>query len=433
MVRIQGYTTQNAAVRQIYYRTYKGLDFQVPKGFVHQNGKACSVDYKYVLLKSETCKEFFLHAVEPSDNIDDVWSLSDVASYELNHFPPQKKVLSIRKEQKEQTQRNQKNEQKNNQRVTLSNVNYSNIRPRTILDIGRSISEDLHTPFKSESYLQKFISESGAILPGKHIVTIGSPGSGKTTLMMYMLAELQRQNPDKKFLFISAEMDEIELEQYRRKLKIISDISTLCLPTIRHEVDENDEPIIYDWLELIKQTLNEGYDFVLTDSIAKLASLAVADNGWKTNNFTKSFLSLCDRHRGGKNTLNKFTTFVSIQQETKGEDFVGSNAIKHDTTAMLQILKGKDNRRYVTVYGKNRMGTSMPHIQNLYFDIINGELVFNEAEIKKSEQIAQFAEIISMEENRISEAELIASAGGVFDTAYADFDLEQYERELQEA
>ena len=73
-------------------------------------------------------------------------------------------------------------------------------------------------------------------------------------------------------------------------------------------------------------------------------------------------------HNKGGNRGKHYTTFLMIQQMTKGGNFVGSNKIKHMTTAMLHIkFDGYENseQRYIE-FSKNRRG---PVGKRLYFNL----------------------------------------------------------------
>ena len=85
----------------------------------------------------------------------------------------------------------------------------------------------------------------------------------------------------------------------------------------------------------------------------------------------KWFLDLMIAQNQGKNRLKKYTTFITILQLSKGGTFVGSNKLKHMTTAMMQLdWKGAENsaERYMA-FSKNRLGQVG---QKMFFSFENG-------------------------------------------------------------
>ena len=73
----------------------------------------------------------------------------------------------------------------------------------------------------------------------------------------------------------------------------------------------------------------------------------------------------------GKNKRKVYTTFITILQLSKGGTFVGSNKLKHMTTAMMELnWKGGENsaQRYME-FSKNRLGAVG---QKMYFNFDSG-------------------------------------------------------------
>jgi hypothetical protein len=85
----------------------------------------------------------------------------------------------------------------------------------------------------------------------------------------------------------------------------------------------------------------------------------------------KWFLDLMNNHNKGANKLGKYTAFITILQLSKGGQFVGSNKLKHMTSAMMSIdWKGGENssERYLQ-FSKNRLGAVG---QRLFFSLDGG-------------------------------------------------------------
>jgi predicted ATP-dependent serine protease len=98
----------------------------------------------------------------------------------------------------------------------------------------------------------------------------------------------------------------------------------------------------------------------------------------------------------GQNEKAIYTTFITILQMSKGGVFVGSNKLKHMTTAMMDIAFEGD-RRYME-FTKNRLGQVG---KKLYFEIGNG-IKFDEARYTRD---LFNDELVSEEKKRLSEEE----------------------------
>jgi predicted ATP-dependent serine protease len=81
----------------------------------------------------------------------------------------------------------------------------------------------------------------------------------------------------------------------------------------------------------------------------------------------------------GDNDRKLYTSFFCIQQVTKGGEFVGSNVIKHATTAMMEIRFDESNKseRYVEFTKNRRCGDAV--FKKLYFtlDKKTGEIKYD--------------------------------------------------------
>jgi len=203
----------------------------------------------------------------------------------------------------------------------------------------------LFTPMKTNTIVDTILSTEGGLFPGTNTVVVGDPGVGKSTVLLDMLASLKRQG--KKVLFISGEMNEIDLHGYVKRFPKFGDIPILFL---QH----------YDGCvqEAIESVLDEGYDCVLVDSWAEVNDSFAEENNCTKKKAESWLLDLMDQHNKAKNQLDKHTAFVVIQQMSKSGDFIGSNRIKHMTTAMAHIKfdgRGRDAARYM-IFSKNRRG-----------------------------------------------------------------------------
>ena len=177
---------------------------------------------------------------------------------------------------------------------------------------------------------------------------VGDPGIGKTTVMLDMLADLQKRG--KKVLFISGEMNQIDMFGYVKRYPKFGNVPILFLGD--HTEDNN--------LEVLEDILSEGWDVVLIDSMAEVQNAVVdTHKGWMSSKKAETeLLNLFERHNLGENDSNINTAFLVIQQVTKGGEFAGSNRFKHMMTGMAHMKWTKEGER-TFFFSKNRRGGDM--------------------------------------------------------------------------
>ena len=118
---------------------------------------------------------------------------------------------------------------------------------------------------------------------------------------------------------------------------------------------------------VLRTALKEGYDCVLVDSMAEVADMYTDFFGGTNKSNQGKLLQLFEEHNLGNNEAKINTSFLIIQQVTKGGMFVGSNKLKHMTTGMLH-MKFSDEGRYLH-FSKNRRGGN----GNKLFFSLNGD------------------------------------------------------------
>ena len=255
-----------------------------------------------------------------------------------------------------------------------------------------SFSEDLFKPMATGTPVDKFMSNDGGFMPGSNIMAAGAPGVGKTTVLLELIYKVQQSNPAKKVLFISAEMNQLDMARYLKRFPHWGQLPILFLSDY---VDANPQAVI-------EQTLKQGWDLVLTDSYTEVNDTVKEECGLTRGKTEKWFLDLMIAQNKGQNKLKKYTTFITILQLSKGGTFVGSNKLKHMTTAMMHLdWKGGENsaERYME-FSKNRLGQVG---QKMYFsfengvhfdeqrytrDLLNEQLILEEREKLKTEEDA---------------------------------------------
>ncbi len=82
---------------------------------------------------------------------------------------------------------------------------------------------------------------------------------GKTTITLDMLANIQNHYPQARILFISAEMNEIDLTVYVERYPKFQ-----TLPILFVESDFDNE--IHNW-EVVKEVVEQGWNIVAIDCI----------------------------------------------------------------------------------------------------------------------------------------------------------------------
>lgn len=222
-------------------------------------------------------------------------------------------------------------------------------------------NEDLFIPMPTGTVADKFFSNEGGFMPGSNIMAAGAPGVGKTTVLLELLHKVNAANPDKKVLFISAEMNQLDMARYLKRFPHWGQLPILFLSDY---TDANPQAVI-------ESTLKQGWDLVLTDSYTEVNDTVKEECNLTRSKTEKWFLDLMIAQNQGKNKRKVYTTFITILQLSKGGTFVGSNKLKHMTTAMMELnWKGGENsaQRYME-FSKNRLGQVG---QKMYFNFDNG-------------------------------------------------------------
>jgi len=233
-------------------------------------------------------------------------------------------------------------------------------------------------PISINPILDKFFSNKGGVMPATITMIVGDPGIGKNTVWMDALSEVQLNQPDKRVLFISAEMDEIDLFEYKERFPSISNMDIFFIGNFI----ENDPR------KKLEDLLNEGYDIVLTDSFSEVQEIIKSEYNISNKQAESWLLNKMLLNKAGKNKRSCYTAFLNIVQVNKGGNFLGSNKLKHNTTAMLDMRYDGDDRYMEFV--KNRRGLVN---QRLYFTIRQNSVVYDHKRLESAtraiEQIKQ--------------------------------------------
>lgn len=215
-------------------------------------------------------------------------------------------------------------------------------------------------PMKTGKAVDNLLDQEGGVPRASNYIVIGDPGIGKSTVTLDIICDLAKTGH--KVLFISGEMNRIDLYKYVQRYPKFGDIDILFM---NEHLDENPKLVI-------ETQLKEGYDVVLGDSFVEIQD-TVKEALFLTSGATEKWIiDLMISHNMGGNDLKKYTTFLMIQQVTKGGNFVGSNKLKHNTTGMMEMRWTKSGEAYLEM-NKNRRG---PVNKRLYFKLDNPNDVY---------------------------------------------------------
>ena len=223
-------------------------------------------------------------------------------------------------------------------------IDFSQITQLRHLDIDPRMFEQM----RSGLSLDNLISHEGGTPSATNIMCIGDPGVGKTTVLLDLLASIQLRNPERKCLFISGEMGKKQMFKYSQRFPQFGIVKTLFISDYAE----------YNAQLMLEQVLDLGWDLILIDSVAEILDGVRNDNGWDRKTAESWLVDICTKNNKGENKVNKFTTFLLIQQVTKGGVFVGSNKLKHmmDAAAEMRREKESDGGGTYIEFTKNRNG-----------------------------------------------------------------------------
>ena len=219
---------------------------------------------------------------------------------------------------------------------------------KTVKMSDLSFDQQLFRPMKSGRVIDAHFSSEGGLMKGTNYAIVGDPGIGKTTVMLDMLADLQSKG--QKVLFISGEMNQIDMYGYVKRFPKFGQLPILFMGDYCED----------NALDVVNSILSEGWDTVLIDSMAEIQNAVVdTTKGWMSGKKAETeLLNLFEKHNMGENDSEVNTSFLVIQQVTKGGEFAGSNRFKHMMTGMAHMKWTKEGDR-TFFFSKNRRGGDM--------------------------------------------------------------------------
>ena len=246
----------------------------------------------------------------------------------------------------------------------------------------------LFVNFSSGTVLDNLLCSYQGLPKGVNYMIIGDPGVGKTTIILDLIANIDRQNQGKRILFISAEMNEIDLAVYVQRYPKFGDLNIMFV--------ESDFDSHRHHLHEIEDVLQQGWDIVAIDSFHELQGIVKEEEDITMRLAETKLLALIKRHNKAINDTQTNTTFLTIQQVTKSGAFIGSNRLKHMITAMMELRldnpKNIYSDRYV-VFSKHRRGDVGV---KLYYNLSStGDVTFDEQRYRQDLQLRNLQSNVS--------------------------------------
>jgi predicted ATP-dependent serine protease len=241
----------------------------------------------------------------------------------------------------------------------------------------------LFNTWRTDTHIDTMFSTKGGLPKATNWMVTGDPGVGKSTVTLDVLSNCCKNGA--KVLFISAEMNQIDLYLYVERYPKFGTLDVLFPQDFGTGCPK----------EILEDQLMSGWDIVLIDSFVEVQEIIKEECKMSGKASEKWLLDLMYRHNLGNNDTDRFTTFLNIQQMTKGGTFVGSQRLKHMTTGMMEIKFDDDNEdeRYVT-FSKNRRGNvnkrmyfSLDSVDDVSYDFDRFKKNEELQELKKKEKI----------------------------------------------
>jgi predicted ATP-dependent serine protease len=282
------------------------------------------------------------------------------------------------------------------QELILSEPEVLDILPECVKMSDQVFDPVLFQPIQTGKPIDQLLSSRGGFPRATNFMMVGDPGVGKSTVAMDILSDLQASGAS--VLFVSAEMDRIDLYEYVQRYPKFGNIDILFLGEY---LDQNPRLVI-------EHMFNEGYDIVLIDSFVEVQDTVKEANGLTSGATEKWLINLMRKNNAGTNDKGLYTSFLCIQQVNKGGSFVGSNKLKHNTTGMMELRFENDGTRYIT-FTKNRRGDVN---KRMFFDLsATGDVKYDEARFGLDEEAREILK---------QEKEDLVNEGKAFDKVFND-------------
>ena len=176
---------------------------------------------------------------------------------------------------------------------------------------GAELFENYH----SMTALDDLLCSYKGLPKGVNYMIIGDPGVGKTTVILDLIANISRQAQRARVLFISAEMNEIDLAIYVKRYPKFGNLDIMFV-----EADFEGEK---KHLQEIEEVLEKGWDIVAIDSFHELQGIIKEEEDISMRLAETRLLSLIKKHNKGENATNTRVTRVG----TGTSDFHFTDAV----------------------------------------------------------------------------------------------------------
>ena len=247
---------------------------------------------------------------------------------------------------------------------------------------------ELFENYHSMTALDDLLCSYKGLPKGVNYMIIGDPGVGKTTVILDLIANITRHTQGARVLFISAEMNEIDLAIYVKRYPKFGNLDIMFV-----EADFEGEK---KHLQEIEEVLEKGWDIVAIDSFHELQSIIKEEEDISMRLAETKLLSLIKKHNKAENATSTNTTFLTIQQVTKKGSFAGTNRLKHMITAMMELRLDNPKNVYsdrFVVFSKHRRGDVGV---KLYYNLSSkGDVFFDEERYQQELQLRNLQKDVS--------------------------------------
>ena len=247
---------------------------------------------------------------------------------------------------------------------------------------------ELFENYHSMTALDDLLCSYKGLPKGVNYMIISDPGVGKTTVILDLIANITRHTKGARVLFISAEMNEIDLAIYVKRYPKFGNLDIMFV-----EADFEGEK---KHLQEIEEVLEKGWDIVAIDSFHELQSIIKEEEDISMRLAETKLLSLIKKHNKAENATNTNTTFLTIQQVTKKGSFAGTNRLKHMITAMMELRLDNPKNVYsdrFVVFSKHRRGDVGV---KLYYNLSSkGDVFFDEERYQQELQLRNLQKDVS--------------------------------------
>jgi RecA/RadA recombinase len=215
---------------------------------------------------------------------------------------------------------------------------------------GQTFDKKLFQTWKTGDGIDIILSTHGGASKASTTIITGEPGVGKTTVCAAIQRKFQENYPKAKIACIQAEMKRFDIayEFTENQMPWMKDLKYLILKDYGYSNIKN----------VLIKIFTGGYDIIFVDSVENIVKKLVVYSDMSHKEAENFILELFDHANDGKNNKNEkgetvYSTIFAIQQVNKDGGFKGDNALKHETTAMLHLMKDDKGNRYAS-HSKNR-------------------------------------------------------------------------------